>query len=93
MSATIDIGSLIARTPDVCGGRPRIVGWDRQGLTPAEIVTQIPHLSLGQVHAALAYYFANRDELDAEIAAEEAEVDRLEFAARRGRDRRDRMTS
>ena len=28
--------------------------------------------------AALAYYHANRDEIDADIAAEEAEADRLE---------------
>lgn len=93
MSVVTDIGDLIVRTPDIRGGRPRIagtgvsvhriVGWDRQGLTPAEIVTQIPHLSLGQVHAALAYYYANRESIDAEIAAEDAEADRLEREAYR----------
>ena len=88
MASLTDIGTLIAQTPGICGGRPRIAGtgvsirriagWYKLGLTPKEIATQIPHLSLAQVHAALAYYHANRDEMDAEMAAEEAEADRLE---------------
>lgn len=45
---------------------------------PEEIADRIGHLSLAQVYAALAYYHANRDEIDADIAAEEAEADRLE---------------
>ena len=47
------------------------------GRSPEEIADQYGHLSLAQVHAALAYYHANRDEIDAELAAEEAEYDRL----------------
>jgi len=88
MASLTDIGTLIAQTPGICGGRPRIAGtgvsirriagWYKLGLTPEEIATQIPHLTLAQVHAALAYYHANRDEMDAEMAAEEAEADRLE---------------
>ena len=50
----------------------------RSRLTSEELATQIPHLTLAQVHAALAYYHANRGEMDAEMAAEEAEADRLE---------------
>jgi hypothetical protein len=45
---------------------------------PEEIATRIPHLSLAQVHAALTYYHANREAMDAEMAAEAAEADRLE---------------
>ena len=88
MPTATDIGSLITQTPGICGGRPRIagtgvsvrriVGWYKMGETPEEIVTQIPHLTLAQVHAALAYYHANREEMDAAMAAEEAEYDRLE---------------
>ena len=33
---------------------------------------------MAQVYAALAYYHANRDEIEAAIAAEEAEADGLE---------------
>jgi hypothetical protein len=47
-------------------------------MTPEEITTEFPHLNLAQVHAALAYYHANRDEIEADIAAEEAEATKLE---------------
>ncbi len=39
------------------------------GWSPEEIHFQHPHLSLGQIHAALAYYYDHREELDAEIQA------------------------
>jgi uncharacterized protein (DUF433 family) len=88
MATVTDIGTLIAQSPGVCGGRPRIagtgvsvrriIGWYEMGETPEEIATQIPHLTLAQVHAALAYYHANRPEMDAARAAEDAEQDRLE---------------
>ena len=88
MAIVTDIGSLIARSDDVRGGRPRvagtgvtvqrIVGWYKQGLTPEEITTEIPHLSLAQVYAALTYYHANRDKIEADMAAEEAEAQQLE---------------
>jgi uncharacterized protein (DUF433 family) len=38
-----------------------------QGKTPDEIVTALPHLTLFQVHSALAYYFQHRDEILQEI--------------------------
>lgn len=88
MATSTDIGTLITRTPGVCGGRARlagtgvsvrrIVGWYNLGMTPEEIATEIPHLDLSQVHAALAYYHVNRNELDAEMRAEESEARRLE---------------
>jgi hypothetical protein len=30
------------------------------------------------VHAALAYYFANKQQIDSEIAADEAEAEKIE---------------
>ncbi len=88
MSSTIEIGSLIESSPDIRGGRPRIAGtgitvqrivrWYQQGLTPNEIVVELPHLTLAQVFAALAYYHANRGEMDAVIAQSQAEAERLE---------------
>jgi uncharacterized protein (DUF433 family) len=88
MAMVTDIGSLIVRSDDIRGGRPRvvgtgvtvrrIVGWYKQGLTPEEITTEVPHLSLAQVYAALTYYHANRQEIEADIAAEEAETTQLE---------------
>ena len=88
MSAVVDIGSLITASAGICGGRPRIagtgvsvrriIGWYKLGWSPEEIARRIGHISLAQVHAALAYYHANQEEMEAEIAAEEAEADRLE---------------
>jgi uncharacterized protein (DUF433 family) len=37
------------------------------GSTAEEIHVQYPDLSLAQIHAALAFYYDNRDEFDAEI--------------------------
>lgn len=83
-----DIGTLITRSPEIRGGRPRIagtgvtvrriVGWYKLGLGPEEIVTEIPHLSLAQVYAALSYYHANRDEIEQDMAEEDAAAAKLE---------------
>jgi hypothetical protein len=44
------------------------------GLTPEEIAIEYPHLNLAQVHAALAYYHADGDEIEDEIAHEERQA-------------------
>jgi uncharacterized protein (DUF433 family) len=73
----------IVSTPDTCGGKPRIAGsrirvkdvviWhERQGMAPAEIVSKWPHLTLASIYAALAYYHDHREELNAEITADQA---------------------
>jgi uncharacterized protein (DUF433 family) len=87
-TATVEIGSLITSSPGICGGRPRISGtgvsvrrvvvWYKLGFTPEEIADRIGHLSLAQIHGALAYYHANRESIEADLADEEAEADRLE---------------
>jgi uncharacterized protein (DUF433 family) len=87
MSAVTDIGTLIVRSADIRGGRPRIAGtgvtvrrivsWYQLGMSPEEIVDQIPHLNLAQVYAALTYYHANREEIDEDLAAEQAEAEAL----------------
>src|SRR5215216_8194784 len=101
-----EIGTLLVRSPDVCGGRLRIDGtrmtvnqlvvWYKQGYTPEEIADQYPHLTLAQVYTALAYYHANREEIEADLAAEKIEADRLEQAyqqtLRRARSRCERFT-
>ena len=42
------------------------------GWSPEEMHLQHPHLSMAQIHAALAYYHANRDEIDEDLAHEDA---------------------
>jgi uncharacterized protein (DUF433 family) len=82
---SVEIGSFIVCTPGVVGGRPRIDGTRvtvrsvaicyKQGLMPEEIVQQYERLTIAQVYAALTYYHANRDEIEADIAAENALYD------------------
>src|SRR5215831_598694 len=73
----------IARTPGVCGGKACIAGHrvrvldivvrhEHQGMTPDEIVSHIPTITLADVHAALAYYFDHIEEIQQEIHAERA---------------------
>ena len=81
MASVVEIGTLIDRDPAIRGGRPkiagtgltvrRLVGWYKMGMAPEEIALEYPHLTLAQVHAALAYYHANREEIEADIAQEE----------------------
>jgi uncharacterized protein (DUF433 family) len=68
----------IVSTPGTCGGRPRIDGhritvedvviWhERMGMSADEIVSAYPSITLSDVHGALAYYFENRQRIDADI--------------------------
>jgi len=87
MRAHVDIGTQIERSPEIRKGRPciagtgvtamRIAGWYNLGLIPEEIAAKIEHLTLAQIHAALAYYHSNREEIDGEIAAEEAAIEKF----------------
>jgi uncharacterized protein (DUF433 family) len=83
-----DIGALITRSPEVRGGRPRIAGtgvtvgrvvtWYQLGLDPEEIAERIDHVSIAQIYAALTYYHLNRDEIDGDLARENAFSHELE---------------
>ena len=75
--STIESIKLIYRDPNVRGGRPCIVGTDLRVLdiviskifserTPGELA-QDYDLSMAEVHAALAYYYCNKDEIDSDI--------------------------
>ena len=87
MTTIVDIGTFIVKTNDICGGRPRIAGrrlsvqqisvLAKQGLTPQEIAQEYQNLSLAEVHAALAYYYANQEEIEGYLAEEKAEYERL----------------
>ena len=85
--ALVDIGSLITTSPDLQSGRPiiagtrtsvrRIVTLYKQGDSADEIVADKPYLTLAQVHAALAYYYANQQIIDQDLEAEATEYERL----------------
>ena len=51
------------------------------GWSPEELHFQFPHLSLGQIHSALAYYWDHREVLDADIARRAEAVDRQRHRA------------
>lgn len=78
MQAIVNIGSMITQKSNIRQGRPvitgtgvtvqRIVGWYKLGFSPEEIADEISHLSLAQVYAGLAFYHANREQIDAYIA-------------------------
>jgi uncharacterized protein (DUF433 family) len=69
----------IGRTSGVAGHRVRVldvVVWhEHQGMTPDEIVSHFPTITLADVHAALAYYFDHVEEIQQEMRAERALAD------------------
>jgi uncharacterized protein (DUF433 family) len=81
----------ITRTPDVCGGKACIAGhrvrvldivaWhEHQGMTPDEIVSHVPTITLAEVHAALAYYFDHIEEIQQEMGDERAHAEEFRAA-------------
>lgn len=67
----------------VAGHRVRvqdIVLWNEEGLTADEIVSRVPTITLADVHAALAYYFDHREEIDRQIEEDSSFADELERA-------------
>jgi len=79
----------ITHKKGVCGGKPVVAGtrikiaqiaveYERMGWTPDEIIQAHPHLTLAQVHDALAYYYANAEEINADIRRDEQLVEELQ---------------
>ena len=77
----------IVTTEDVLGGKPRLEGRRVSVLQVAELVLDVGDdpatvadqldLSLADVHEALAYYYANVDEMEAQRRRREELVERL----------------
>jgi uncharacterized protein (DUF433 family) len=78
---------FIEATPGIMGGKPRIAGhrirvvdvaiWsEKLGLSPDDIASKYD-LTLAEVHAALAYYFDHREEIETDLRADEAFVTEL----------------
>ncbi len=86
----------IVSDPAIRSGRPVITGtqvmvsdiaiyYNVWRQTPEEIATQLD-LTLGQVHAAMAYYHDHKAEIDAEIEERRRVVDELRAELTRDRD-------
>src|SRR5918997_674043 len=66
------------------GSRSRVVAVvmdQMNGLTPQQIHEAYPHLSMAQIHAALAYYYEHQAELDAKIERDAREAEEMRKAA------------
>jgi uncharacterized protein (DUF433 family) len=72
----------ITKTPGVCGGRACTAGHrirvmdivvlhEMHEMSPEEIAYQYPSITLAGIHAALAYYLDNRQEIEDEFRKED----------------------
>lgn len=79
------IAEHIEIAPGISGGEARIAGrgikvrdvviWhEKMGLSPRQIVSRYPMLSMSDVHAALAYYYDRQGEIEQQIAGEPTEL-------------------
>jgi len=85
---SMELGALLSSSPEVRHGRPcihgtgisvhRIAVLHNLGHSPEEIVRKYEHLTIAGVHAALAYYYANKQEVDTEIAVDETDAANIE---------------
>ena len=80
--------SHIEMTAGICGGRPRVRGTRvkvseiarrhvEDDESADEITEALPQLTLAQVHAALAYYYDHREEIEEELRSQNEIVVRL----------------
>jgi uncharacterized protein (DUF433 family) len=76
------LADSIESTPGICGGKPRIAGtrvrvqdiaaWhELHGRSVDAIASGYPHIGLPAIYAALAYYHAHRDQILADLKADE----------------------
>lgn len=87
MVATVLSINTIISDPDIRGGRPVIAGTTLRvsdlvashryrGHTPEELAVQFK-LTLGEAHAALAYYYVHKAEIDQELRDNAAQAAHL----------------
>lgn len=78
----------IVSKPNVCGGKPCLAGtrirvqdiyvWhELQGLSADEIVSRFAHLTMGDVYAALTYYWDHRDDIQRQMQEESDFVEQM----------------
>jgi uncharacterized protein (DUF433 family) len=86
------IAEYISVRPGYCDGKPHITGhrikvqhvaiWhERMGMTAEEIAATYPTISLPAVHAALAYYYGHRIDIDADIDRDERFAEEMQAKA------------
>lgn len=81
----VSVEGVLGGEPVIEGTRTpvrAIVGYWRQGMSPEEIPTHLPHLSLAQVFDALSYYSDHQAEINAYITRNEIPDDLIDPIAR-----------
>jgi uncharacterized protein (DUF433 family) len=78
----------VTKTSGVCGAKACIDGTrirvnnvvflHKDGADDERILEAYPDLTPAQIHAALAYYYDNREEIDAELAADKSWAESLD---------------
>ncbi|MFN8615866.1 MAG: DUF433 domain-containing protein [Dehalococcoidia bacterium] len=92
-TAPFDIGTLITCTPGVYGGRPCLAGtrfpvsmvathFATLGAEGIRVIVEDYGMDEVKVHAAVAYYLANKRQFDEEMAEEERFWSQLQADAR-----------
>jgi uncharacterized protein (DUF433 family) len=87
MAVTVLSIDAIVSDPAIRGGRPSLAGrtvtvsdlvarYLRWGMTPEELAVQF-NLTLGQVHAALAYYYLHQGTIGDEMRRDQDLADQL----------------
>lgn len=59
-----------------------VLDYQTHGWSPEELRFQHPYLTLGQIHAALAYYWDHQAQLDQDIERRRRKVERLRRSVR-----------
>jgi len=92
MAATpaTDINSLLTVDPDYRSGRPCLRGTGITvhsvaaahlgGATADDLIAANADLDPGLIHAALAYYYANREQIEADLDSDHTEAESLRAA-------------
>lgn len=80
-TATVDLNELLEVREDFREGRPCLRGTGITvhtiaahrllGMSPEEILEGFPRATLAGIHAALAYYYAHREQVDADFDEDE----------------------
>lgn len=83
----MSLDQRIEQTEGVCGGKPRVAGhritvqdiavWHERGGWSVDEIASEYDLSLADVYAALAYYFAHRERIDRSIEESKAFVEEM----------------
>jgi uncharacterized protein (DUF433 family) len=76
----VDLSVRSTYRPHIAGTRisvQQIALLHQQGLSATDILAEYDVLNLAQVYAALAYYYANQEEIETYLKEEAAEYDRL----------------